>query len=98
MSFLASAINEPAFFLNQLLDNPTYGAATPGNFLSQIDFNLVSVGSPFELPSHLNNKVIRKENIRMDIADPDANSSLQDKPTYKEIGRGHFAIVYKGRE
>ena len=72
--------------LHQTIMNPTYD---PSNgFLPLPTKNMVN---HIDLPLS-ETKWIKKENIKIDVVE----DTFGSKPAHKEIGRGHFAIVYKG--
>ena len=72
--------------LHHTIMNPTYH---PSNgFLPLTTKNMVNY---FDLPLS-DPKWIKKENIKIDVVE----DTFGSKPAHKEIGRGHFAIVYKG--
>ena len=78
----ASTASEEAQTFNnpEYIDDPTAAAA------------VTTTSSSITLPcnSVTGSKLIKRENIRVDVTE-------DEKPTSWEIGRGHFAIVYKGK-
>ena len=72
--------------LHQTIMNPTYHSSN--GFLALPSKNFVNhIGHPLS-----ESKWIKKENIKIDVTE----DTFGSKPAYKEIGRGHFATVYKG--
>ena len=75
-------------FTTNTLINPGYD---PTNPLSINPGPIGPVPCPIDIQI-LDSKSIRRENIQVDVND----NSLDGRQSFMEIGRGHFAIVYKG--